>query len=171
MRYLALGVVLLLSTAGVVTADSGLTGAVAAAFLVRNVDDGLHQIAHARVAEISSAGSLSHDGMRAGTAEVLAWNEGAADPAGNAVSQWIGSDFHRGILSDGSYGRIGCAEAVVDGRHWFACVLAAGSLPAQGGGGPATSAASGSGSVVLPDTSAQLPVVESTGWRWRFAPD
>jgi hypothetical protein len=167
MRYLALGVVLLLSTAGVVTADGGLTGAVAAAFLVRNVDEGLHQIAHARVAEISAAGRLSHDGMRPGTAEVLAWNEGVANPAANAVSQWIGSDFHRGILSDGSYGRIGCAEAVVDGAHWFACVLAAGSLPAQGGG-PVTTR---SGGVALPDTSARPPVVASTGWRWRFAAD
>src|SRR5687768_3823568 len=104
MRYLALGLVLLLSTAGVAKADGGLTGAVAAAFLVRNVDGGLHEIAHARVAEIGAAGRLSHEGMRPGTAEVLAWNEGVADPVASAVSQWIGSDLHRGILSDGSYG-------------------------------------------------------------------
>ena len=166
MRYLALGVVLLLSTAGVAKADGGLTGAVAAAFLVRNVDEGLHEIAHARVAEIGAAGRLSHDGTRPGTAEVLAWNDGAADPVAGALSQWISSDFHLGILSDGSYGRIGCAEAVVDGVHWFACVLATGSLPAQGGG-----SATLSGGVALPDTSAPPPRIESTASGWRFAPD
>ena len=34
-------------------------------------------------------------------------------------------------LSDGSYGRFGCAELVACGVHWFACVLAAGPLPAR----------------------------------------
>lgn len=106
MRYLALGAVLLLATAGVVRADSGLTGAVAAAFLVRTVDAGLHEIAHARVAEISAAGGLEHGGMRSGTAEVLAWNMGEANPVGDAVSKWIDSPAHNAILSDASYGRI-----------------------------------------------------------------
>jgi hypothetical protein len=147
MRYLLLGVVLLFSTAGVVRADDGLTDAVAAAFLVRTVDAGLHEIAHARVREISAGGALEHDGMRAGTAEVLALNAGQAHPIGHAVDQWKGSPVHRAILSDGSYGRIGCAEAVVAGTHWFACVLAAGPLPAQTGSGVSP------GTMLLPDTS------------------
>lgn len=164
MRYLVLGVVLLLSTVGVARADGGLTDAVANAFLVRSVDAGLHDIAHARVAELAAAGELSHDGMRPGTAEVVAWNEGAANPVASAVGQWIGSSFHRGILSDGSYGRIGCAELVADGVHWFACVLATGPLPAQGG------SAAGSGSVALPDTSVQPPVTHACA-RWSAIPD
>jgi hypothetical protein len=138
-----------------------LTDAVAAAFLVRTVDPGLHEIAHARVAEIAAAGRLDHDSMRPGTAEVLAWNEGVANPVSNAVSQWIGSDFHRGILSDGSYGRIGCAETVADGVQWFACVLAAGPLPAQGGGS----------TVALPDTAIAARHLAATAWRLRFMLD
>jgi hypothetical protein len=149
MRYLVLGAILLFSTAGAALADGGLTDAVAAAFLVRHVDAELPEIAHARVAEVSAAGELSHDGMRPGTAEVLAYNEGVANPIANAVRQWIDSDFHRGILSDGSYGRIGCAEAVVAGVHWFACVLATGPLPAQSSSG---------GSAALPDTRTALQV-------------
>jgi hypothetical protein len=162
MRYLVLGVLgalSLFSTAGVVRADDGLTDAVAAAFLVRHVDGELHEIAHARVAELSAAGELSHDGMRPGTAEVVAYNQGVANPIGNAVGQWINSDLHRGILSDGSYGRIGCAEAVVDGVHWFACVLATGPLPAQGSSG------GGGGSAALPDTRTALPVDAATRLR------
>ena len=160
MRNVVLGVMLVLSTAGVARADAGLTDAVAAAFLVRTVDPGLHEIAHARVAEISAAGELDHGGMRPGTAEVLAMNAGVTDPVARAVNQWIGSSFHRGILSDGSYGRIGCAETVDDGVHWFACVLAPGPLPAQAG--------SGSG---LPDTSLEPPSAFATASRWRVVPD
>ncbi|HEX7171643.1 MAG TPA: hypothetical protein VF365_03425 [Candidatus Limnocylindria bacterium] len=163
MRSLVLAVMLVLSTAGLARADAGLTDAVAAAFLVRTVDPGLHEIAHARVAEISAAGELGHEGMRAGTAEVLALNAGVANPVAHAVNQWIGSSFHRGILSDGSYGRIGCAETVADGIHWFACVLAPGPLPAQGG--------SGSGGTSLPDTSVPQPLVFASGSRWRAMPD
>lgn len=160
MRYLVLGAVLLLSTAGVASADGGLTDAVAGAFLVRTVDPGLHDIAHTRVAEVAAAGELTHDGMRPGTAEVLAWNEGATNPVANAVGQWIGSSFHRGILSDGSYGRIGCAELVADGVHWFACVLASGPLPVQ-----RTSAAA------LPDTSLPRPFALPTSVRWCLVPE
>lgn len=161
MRYLLLGVMLVFSTAGVARADTGLTNAVAAAFLVRTVDPGLHDIAHARVAEIGAAGKLDHAGMRPGTAEVLAMNAGVANPVAHALNQWIGSTFHRGILSDGSYGRIGCAEAVDDGVHWFACVLATGPLPAQASGGSG-----------LPDTSLQPPPSALTAaCRWRAVPE
>jgi hypothetical protein len=168
MRYLALGVILLLSTAGAVQADSGLTGAVAAAFLVRNVDAGLHEIAHARVGEISAAGGLEHDGMRPGTAEVLAWNMGDANPVGNAVSDWIGSPTHNAILSNASYGRIGCAEAVVAETHWFACVLAEGPLPPQAGSAPASGPQSQT--FALPDTSMPAPAFDRTATRWRPVP-
>ena len=54
------------------------------------------------------------------------------------------------VLSDRSYGRIGCAEVVADGISWFACVLAAGPLPPQ----PAL--ASGS-TFALPDTAMPVP--------------
>ena len=56
---------------------------------------------------------------------------GSADPVGHVVSQWIGSPTHNAILSDRALGRIGCAEVIASGTHWFACVLAAGPLPAQ----------------------------------------
>ena len=119
---------------------------------MRTVNAELHDIAHARVTEIAAAGSLSHDGMRPGTAEVLAWNRGEANPVGSAVSAWIGSPPHNAILSNRSYGRIGCADAVVNGIHWFACVLAAGPLPAQ----PAP--ATGTTTFALPDTSMAAPI-------------
>ena len=158
MRYLVLGAILLLSTAGAVRADGGLADAVAAAFLVRHVDANLHDIAHARVAEVAAAGRLAHDGMPPGTAEVLAYNTGVSNPVANAVGQWIASDLHRGILSDGSYGRIGCAETVVDGTHWFACVLTKGPLPAQ---------RVSTASAALPDTSMPAGIVAA---RPRFGP-
>ena len=99
---------------------------------------------HQRVVEISACGCLEHSGMRPGTAEVLVWNVGQANPVGSAVSQWIGSPTHNGILSDRQLGRIGCAERTVAGVHWFACVLAAGPLPAPPPAAPV---------VVLPDTA------------------
>jgi hypothetical protein len=165
MRYLVWGGILLFSmlfsAAGPVRADAGLTDAVAAAFLVRTVEPGLHDIAHARVAEISAAGSLDHAGQRPGTAEVLAWNSGTPNPIGEAVEAWIGSPVHRDILSNRAYGRIGCAETVVAGVHWFACVLAPGPLPSQGGS---------SGTTALPDTSMSSQLVEVGGPRWRITP-
>lgn len=130
MRYLILGAVLILSMAVPVRADVGLTDAVAAAYFPRTVDEGLHAIAHQRVIEISACGCLEHNGMRSGTAEVLAWNLDAANPVASALGAWRGSSTHNAILSDRQYGRIGCAERVVAGVHWFACVLAAGPLPA-----------------------------------------
>ncbi len=112
-----------------VDADAGLTAEVAAAYFPRYDDAELHAIAHERVAEIAACGCLDHEGMRSGTAEVLAYNEGFPDPVARVVVNWASSPGHHGILSDPSYGRIGCAERDVDGRHWFACVLAAGPLP------------------------------------------
>jgi hypothetical protein len=137
MRYLTLGAVLLLGAllvlalARPVRGDGGLTDAVAGAYFPRTADAGLHAVAHQRVAEIGACGCLDHAAMQPGTAEVLAWNSGLASPVASAVGQWIASPTHNTILSDGSYGRIGCAEGVTAGAHWFACVLAAGPLPVQ----------------------------------------
>jgi hypothetical protein len=133
MRGLVLGVVLVFTIVGPVRADGGLTDAVAAAYFPRTVDSGLHSIAHERVAQLSACACLDHDGIRSGTAEVLAWNSGEANPSGGAVQQWIKSPVHDGILSNSSYGRIGCAELVSGAVHWFACVLAAGPLPTPSG--------------------------------------
>jgi hypothetical protein len=142
---LLLGVLFVLSTAGPVRADGGLTNAVASAYVPRNVDSGLHSIAHQRVTESSACDCLDHDGMRPGTAEVLAWASGVANPIAHTVGKWMDSPEHNAILSDRSWGRIGCAELVVDGTHWFACVLAAGPLPAA--------AAPAAPVLVLPDTA------------------
>lgn len=149
-----LGAVLVLSTARPARADGGLTDAVASAYFPRTLDDGLHAIAHQRVTEISACECLAHDGRRAGTAEVLGWNRGVANPIGHVVRQWIDSPGHHAILSDRSLGRIGCAEGIVDGVHWFACVLASGPLPAQAGGMQPV--------MVLPDTA--LPADARHAW-------
>jgi hypothetical protein len=135
MRGLILGMVLVLANVGVARADAGLTDAVAAAYFPRTVDAGLHAIAHERAQQLSACACLDHDGIHPGTAEVLAWNSGEANPAGNAVQQWVNSPVHDGILSDTSYGLIGCADVVSGAVHWFACVLAAGPLPAPAPGG------------------------------------
>jgi hypothetical protein len=109
---------------------------------------------------------MNHSLMRAGTAEVLAFNFGNPDPVGAAVAGWRSSAVHNGILSNGSYGRIGCAQSNVAGVSYFACVLAAGPLPAAPAPAPAAPApaapAPGGGGAVagvqpvaaaLPDTS------------------
>ena len=150
MRHLLLGAVLILSMAAPVRADVGLTDAVAAAYFPRTADEGLHAIAHQRVIEISACACLEHGGMRPGTAEVLAWNLDEANPVADGVGKWIGSPFHNAILSDRQYGRIGCAELIVGATHWFACVLAAGPLPAQAAAPPV---------VVLPYTAMPGPAL------------
>lgn len=149
MRYLLLGVVLILGTAGPVRADSGLTAAVESAYFPRTVDEDLHAIAHARAEELRDCRCLTHDGMRSGTAEVLYSATLMPNPIQSAVSQWENSPLHNGILSDTSYGRIGCAEAVQGDTHYLACVLAAGPLPAGSGSGSGR----GAPTVLLPDTT------------------
>jgi hypothetical protein len=147
MRKLFVATILVLAFAMPVRADDGLTGAVAAAYFPRTVDSGLHAIAHERVLEISACNScMDHDGMRSGTAEVLGYNSGYSNPIAAVLQGWSGSAIHNGILSDATYGRIGCAERSVGDRHWFACVLATGGSAGQrtSGGGGVTS---------LPDTA------------------
>lgn len=152
MLRLLIGLALVASLASPVRADSSLTAAVAAASLSRFEDAGLHAIAHERVTEISAcAGCLTHDLMRAGTAELLGVNAGIADPIAAVIGQWTGSPDHAAILVDPRWGRIGCAERTVGGEHYFACVLAAGPLPASTQ--PTAPTADAPAVVVLPDTA------------------
>jgi hypothetical protein len=160
VRYLLLGVVLILSIAGPVRADAGLTGAVAAAYFPRTADDRLHEIAHQRAAELRACRCFEHDLMRPGTAEVLYTVTRGSNPVQGAVAAWLGSPVHHDILSNRSYGRIGCAEAVDGDTSWMVCVLASGPLPAGSGTGSGTMSGTGSGSAptfVVPDTAAALP--------------
>lgn len=152
MRYLLLGVVLILSIAGPVRADAGLTGAVAAAYFPRTIDDGLHEIAHQRVAELRACRCLDHDLMRPGTAEVLFTVTRGSNPVQSAVAAWLASPIHHDILSNRSYGRIGCAEAVDGDTHWLACVLASGPLPVSSG-----TASGRAPTFALPDTAIAVP--------------
>ncbi|MEO5985901.1 MAG: hypothetical protein ABIW50_06135 [Candidatus Limnocylindria bacterium] len=148
---LLLGLALAIAATGPVAADDGLTRAIATAYFPRNADADLHAIAHERAAELAACECLEHDGMRSETAEVVAWNSGKAEPVGSVVSRWQASAGHDKILSNQSYGRIGCAETVTGDTHWFACVLASGPLPATTGGGTA------SGPLLLPDTALPAP--------------
>ena len=95
------------------------------------MDDGLHAIAHQRAEELRACNCLEHDGMRPGTAEVLYSSTLMPNPVQSAVAKWMASPVHNGILSDRSYGSIGCAEAAQGDTHWLVCVLAAGPLPPQ----------------------------------------
>lgn len=151
-----------------VSADGGLTGAVSAAYFPRTIDAGLHSIAHQRALEIGACPTcMNHSLMRAGTAEVLAFNFGSGDPIGDAVRMWQNSPVHNGILSDGSLGSIGCAQATVAATNYFVCVLAAGGAavalaPAPAPAPAAPGAPAGSGAqLALPDTS--TPVIVRTG--------
>jgi hypothetical protein len=132
-----------LGNPGTASADGGLTEAVTAAYFPRNVDATLHEIAHQRVGELMACQCLEHGRMRPGTAEVLAWNVRLANPLASVVQQWAASAPHHGILSNTSYGRIGCAEAVGGATHWFACVLAGGPLPVGTAAGAGTDAGRG----------------------------
>jgi len=156
---LVLVIAMLLVIATPVSADGGLTGAVSAAYFPRTVDAGLHSIAHQRALEIGACPTcMNHNLMRAGTSEVLAFNSGSADPIGDAVRLWQASPVHHAILSDGSNGSIGCAQAVVGGTSYFACVLAPGGAAVALAPAPALTAAAAPGAVALPDTSTQVIV-------------
>lgn len=134
MRKLLIGLVLAILVAAPVHADAGLTGSVAAAYLQRAEDASLHSIAHERVVEISACPTcLTHDLMRPGTAEVLGWNSGVADPVASIIDTWSASSVHNGILSDPGWTRIGCAERVAVQAHYFVCVLAAGAVSSAAG--------------------------------------
>lgn len=148
MLRLLIGIALAACAMSPVRADSGLIAQVAAAYMPRFEDAGLHAIAHERVTEISACAScLTHDLRRVGTAEVLGLNAGAADAIAGVIGQWRGSAEHDAILADRRWGRIGCAEQVVAGVHYFACVLAAGPLPVAA---PASTAPT---VILLPDTA------------------
>jgi hypothetical protein len=140
----AVGILLALVRPSPVLSDGTLTALVNQAWLTRTEDAAMHEIAHQRAVEIAS--DWSHNGMRDGTAEVLAYNQGFSDPVAKAISQWAGSPTHAAILSDPSYTRIGCAEHVTDGTHWFACVLAR-PIPTEPTPAPTVAGGGGSGTV------------------------
>lgn len=144
---LLLASALAISIAAPVRADAALTGAVAASYFPRTVDAGLQAIAQQRAAEISCSGCFNHSGMRAGTAEVIAYNFGHPDPVAAAVAGWRSSPPHNSILSNASLGRIGCARTAVGGSNFLVCVLASGPLPAvpASAAGPAAAAPAGGG--------------------------
>lgn len=181
MRAVLFGVVLVLSVMQPVQADAGLTNAVASAYFPRTVDESLHTIAHQRVAEIAACRCLDHGKMRPGTNEVLGFNSGLASPVSTMVAVWGGSAPHHAILSDRSLGRIGCAEGLVAGVHWFACVLAVGPLPvaaappaapAPAPAGAVAAAPAGAAPVlVLPDTATPPPSAGPTARVLRIGPD
>jgi hypothetical protein len=130
-------------------ADDGLTSTIASAYFPRYVDTTLHAIAHERVAELAACECLNHDGIRPSTAEVIAFNGGADNPIQTVLNQWQESPPHNDILSNRSYGRIGCAELVDGDTHWFACVLTWGELPPETQG----AAAPPQGGALLPNTA------------------
>jgi hypothetical protein len=146
----AVGIALALLKPQPVLSDSGLTALVNSTYVQRTEDASLHDIAHQRAVEIAS--DWSHNGMRDGTAEVLAYNQGFADPVSKAIEQWAGSPAHAAILSDPNYTRIGCAEYVTGETHWFACVIA----------GPVVQAEPVPANPVVPPPAEQPPSVEPT---------
>ena len=135
------------------SADPGLTSAIANAYFPRYEDAQLHAIAHERVVALAACDCLDHDGMASGTAEVIAYNIGVDDPVGSVIGQWERSAPHHAILSNGDYGRIGCAELVAGGTHWFACVLTRGDLPPAPTPAPAPTTPAPQGAFLLPDTA------------------
>ena len=105
--------------------DTDLEALVAEAFHARVQDAGLHEIAHQRAVEISCEGCFSHDGIRPGTAEVLAYNGLGAE---RAVQQWLGSPDHSAILSDPQWGLIGCGSHTTSSVYYAVCVVAVGTI-------------------------------------------
>ena len=112
-----------------VYSDSDLTGLVAGAYFPRTESAELHAIAHQRAVEIAQPGGWCHCGQRSGTAEVLAYNAGYADPVSHAVQQWLGSPSHHAILSDPAFREIGCGSHFDGETYWAACVLTWGDSP------------------------------------------
>lgn len=157
-RFLLIAAMILM-TATAARAEPGLADAVASAYFPRTASADLRAVAGERAAEISACATcMNHDRMRPGTAEVLGFNSGIADAVDHVVDQWRASPAHDAILLDPELGRIGCAERVASGVHYFACVLAPGPLPDPRVAIPASIAAApgGPSSVViaLPDTAA-----------------
>lgn len=132
MKATLAALVLMLTLAAPVRSDVGLEAMVAEAYFPRASTAQMHQIAHARAVEIAQPGGWCHCGIRDGTAEVLAYNNGLdvvdgviveVDPIAKLVRQWQKSPGHHAILSNGDYGQIGCAVHFQDGNWWGACVL------------------------------------------------
>jgi hypothetical protein len=127
------------------------------------MDPSLTAIADERVVEIQS--DFSHNGWYSGTAEVIAWNSGSPDPAAHALGQWRDSPPHWAILTDPSLTRIGCAHAHADGRDWFVCVLANGTVTTAPQPTPQPSVEPEPEPVVevLPDAAMELALPDTSG--------
>ena len=103
-----LALVLLLVLPSVTAADPELTSLVLIPGRIE--DPALHDIAHARAYEASL--NWSHDGMRPGTAEILAQGP---DP----VTQWLASPPHAAIIVDPYWNRVSCGTY----DYFSACVF------------------------------------------------
>ena len=115
-----LGTAIALLRPSPVLSDVDLTQAVNSAFFPRTEDPALHDLAHQRALEASV--NFSHVG--ATTPEVLAWNQGMADPVSTVIAQWLESPAHLAILSDPTLTAIGCGSVTTsDGRYFAACLL------------------------------------------------
>ena len=112
-----------------VYSDADLTGLVNSAYFPRTESAELHAVAHERAVEIAQPGGWCHCGQRPGTAEVLAYNAGYADPVSHAVGQWQQSPGHHAILSNPALNTIGCGSHFDGETYWFACVLTYGDSP------------------------------------------
>lgn len=111
----------LLFTGSVRALDTGLENEVASVFgISRTISADAQALAHRRAVETST--DFSHNGVPAGYAEVIAWNN-YSDPAAHVVRQWLTSPPHAAILSDRRYTEIGCGSYVVDGKYFAVCLL------------------------------------------------
>jgi hypothetical protein len=157
-----LGTAIALLRPSPVLSDVDLTQAVNSAFLPRTEDPALHELAHQRAIEASV--NFSHVG--ATTTEVLAWNQGFADPVSTAITQWLESPAHLAILVDPRFDAIGCGSVTTsDGRYFAACLLSAGEPvevartpnPQPVGAIPTAGATPAPSVVLLPNTALRTP--------------
>ena len=122
MRRAALVVLLTISLTSSALATQTLEAAVySATGISRTISSSLQALAATRAVQIVT--DFSHDGWPGNTYEVIAWNQGYPDPAGEAVNQWMGSPDHRAILTNPSLNVIGCGSTTVSGRFYAVCEL------------------------------------------------
>lgn len=118
----------------------------AATHISRPISAGLQAYAQQRALQVVT--DFSHDGWCGCTYEVIAWNQGYADPAAEAVTQWMGSPDHRAIITNPSLQAIGCGSTTVAGRFYAVC-----ELNPSAGSSPVPSPPAPRGPAVLPNTA------------------
>jgi hypothetical protein len=121
----------------------------------RTVDPGLVAIANERVVEIQT--DWSHNQMRPGTWEVLAFNQRPTgeEATRRAAEQWRGSPDHWAILSNPSLTRIGCSLDETEQTWWFVCVLT--DTPIASSPPPASSPSNSTSPTDTPTGASSLP--------------